>query len=274
MDNNSLCINPVSKVGTGAFIGLCLGTLAKPQRYSLKRILSQTPQYFEDTFNKKVLQKMNEDEIKALNTIKDASLELRKSGSSEDRKIKSAAKKWYKKFISIDVDSSLEQRLKNKKEFLQKAIRESNFIEINKRFIDTNQKLSETPDNTILQEELVSLSKQKKQIKKSLEFPVFEYREAVAAVRKDRMKRMQALPNSGLEVKTLYHKMQDAIAKKFTITSNKLYELTNTPLLKESYGKIKSFLPEFRLSNALKGAAAVGTLTAIGLIFFNPSTRN
>ena len=274
MENNSLCISPASKIGTGAFIGLCVGTLGKPKKYSLKRILTKSPQYFDETFNSKVLQVMSEDEIKSLNLLKDAGKEYRESGRSQDKKIKSAAKKWHKKFVSISVDPALEQHLANKKEFLQKAIEETDFININRRFSDTSKKLAETPDNRILQDELISLTKQKKQIKKTLEFPIYEYREAVAAVRKDRMKRMKALPNSGLEVKTLYHNMQDAIAKKFTITSNKLYELANTPLLKESYNKIKSFLPEFRLGNALRGAAAFGTLTAIGLIFFNPSTRN
>ena len=55
--------------------------------------------------------------------------------------------------------------------------------------------------------------------------------------------------------------------------SNKLYELANNHELKESYKALKHFLPEYRLGNALRGAAAFGTLTAAWLIFFNPSTR-
>lgn len=275
MESNSLCVSPVSKIGTGAFIGLCMGTLAQPKRDSLRRMLVQKPGYFDETFNDKVLRLLDNEELAALENIKKGSIELQKAGFTENRKIRSAAKKWHKKFVSIKVDPAIEQRLINKKEFLKKAVQETDFINLNRLYMKTKSKLAEMPDNIEIRDEFVELAgKRKHVIEDILEFPIKEYREAVSAVKTDRLIKMKSLPNSGLAVKSLYRKMQEAISKKHTIVSNKLYELANTPLLKESYGKIHKFLPESRLGNALKGAATLGTLTAIGLVFFNPSTRN
>ena len=62
MDNNSLCVNNASKIAAGAFIGLCSGTLAAPQRYSLKKLITLKRDVFEKTFNTSVKGHMNNDE--------------------------------------------------------------------------------------------------------------------------------------------------------------------------------------------------------------------
>lgn len=273
MDNNSLCVNSASKISAGAFIGLCAGTLAAPKRMSIKTILAQRQEKFDETFNPSLIKHMNEEQKQAFEVLKSGRNEFKKSGSSLDKTIKTAAKQWKEKFISIEVDPSLTQRLENKKEFLQKAIKETNIIDVNKRLNSAKKLFTEYSGSSTLKDDLVNLVQQKKGIRKTLEFPIEQYREAISAVNKDRMKRILSLPNSGFEVKKYYKKMENAIAEKRTLMSNKLYELTNNPMMKESYNKIKCFLPESRIRNAVKGAAIFGTLTAIWLIFFNPSNR-
>ena len=68
--------------------------------------------------------------------------------------------------------------------------------------------------------------------------------------------------------------LQKALANKHTKTSNKLFELINKDNLKESYNSIKKFLPKARARSAAAGAVALGTLTTLVTIFFNPSTQN
>lgn len=273
MDNSSLCVSPVSKITAGAFIGLCGGALITPQRDSLKRILVQNPDYFEKIFTPSVMTRMSDEEIGALSILKGSSTIFRKSGCSQNNAIRNAAKEWYNRFNAIEVDEVLSQRLKNKKTFLQKAIYESGIININRRLGIVDKAFMDAPDNLVMRDEIIELGKNQKKAHSTLKYPLFEYREALNSVKKDRLQRMKSLPNSGLEVRKLFEKMESEVAKKRTIMSNKLYELTNTPLLKESYAKIKRFLPESRMPKALKGAAFLGTLTAIWLIFFNPSSK-
>lgn len=272
MENHSLSVNPASKIITGAFIGLCAGTVAIPRQYSLKKLLVQTPDYFEKTFNPTITKRMNEEQKGALSLLISGNETFRKSGKSQDRKIKSAAKKWHKSFNAIPIDADLNLRFQNKKEFLQRAIKETDFVNVNKNYRKIQSSLLESPDNLALREESLAITQKLKEIRSSLEFPIAQYKEVVQDIRKNRLKNMKSLPNSGLKIKTYFKKMEEEIGQKRTIKSNKLYELINTPLLKESYLKIQTFLPESRLGNAFKGAAVFGTLTALWL-FFNPSTR-
>lgn len=273
MEKSSLSVNPVSMISAGAFMGLGFGAMCKPQRPSLKTLLSKNQQYFDETFYPEIQQNMSQEENSALKNLLQGRDTYRKSGSSEDKSIKRAAKAWAEKFNKIEVDTDLTQRLSNKKTFLRKAVEENGLTNIAKNLRIVKKNLQATPDSVTLREQFIELSNQNSKIRKLLEFPIDEYKEALAAVKKERLKRMKTLPHSGLEVKTLYKNMQQAMGRKRTLMSNKLYELANNHELKESYKALKHFLPEYRLGNALRGAAAFGTLTAAWLIFFNPSTR-
>lgn len=273
MDNNSLCVNNASKIAAGSFIGLCAGTLAAPKRYSLKKLITLKRDVFEKTFNTSVTGHMNNDEKNALEYLKNARNEFNQSGKAVDKDLRTAAVNWRVKFNSIEPDPTLKQRLENKKSFLQKAVGESKITDINKRLKAAEKLFLEYPENNALKREIIDLTTQRNDVQRILKFPVREYREAFEAVTNDRIKRMNSLPNSGFEVKKVYNNMREFLAQKRTLMSNKLYELTTNPLMKESYSKIKSFLPASRIGNALKGAALFGTLTALGLVFFNPSNR-
>ena len=90
------------------------------------------------------------------------------------------------------------QRLSNKKTFLRKAVEENGLTNIAKNLRIVKKNLQATPDSVTLREQFIELSNQNSKIRKLLEFPIDEYKEALAAVKKERLKRMKTLPHSGL----------------------------------------------------------------------------
>ncbi len=234
MSEKSLYINPAKAMAAGAGVGLISGYAFAPRKYSLKRLLVQQPDTFEKLFPKEVKDTMLKKELAALKNIQQASDEFHTSGAADQNSIKHAAKKWRQKYSAVKIDDELLSNATRKKE----AIREA----------------SETGADI-----------------KGL---AYEYKKALKEIRRAKFEAMRKLPDRGYEVKTAYKEMQKALATKHTKTSNKLFELINKDNLKESYTSIKKFLPKARARSAAAGAVALGTLTTLVTIFFNPSTQN
>lgn len=234
MSEKSLYINPAAAMAAGAGVGLIGGYVFAPRKYSLKRLLVQQPDTFEKLFPKEVKDTMLKKELAALRDIQHASDEFHASGASDQNAVRHAAIKWRQKYSAVKIDEELLANAARKKE----AIREA----------------SETGADI-----------------KGL---AYEYKRALKEIRRAKFEAMRKLPDRGYEVKMAYKEMQKALANKHTKTSNKLFELINKDNLKESYNSIKKFLPKARAQSAAAGAVALGTLTTLVTIFFNPSTQN
>lgn len=274
MQDSTLTINSAVKpIATGGAIGMCAGFLAAPEKYSLKKLLVQTPDSFTRIFPAYVTKKMNALEKNSLEQIKKSAGDFLSSGKPEQKPVKTAAINWAKKFNAIPIDETLAQNLINKKNYLKKVVENNNFIAIRMQFSQAKDLLMEDIDNKFMKEYYERVKKQFKIAKQNIKKPVEEYRNIVKEVREQRIKNMKNLPNKGIDIKLAYEDLQKAVALKRTKSANKLYELTSNSGLKKNYKNISRFLPKARTRAALQGAMLLSTLTAIGVFIFNPSPR-
>ncbi len=272
MRESSLTINPaVSKIATGGAIGMCVGYIAAPERYSLKKLLTLDKDTFSTIFPKK---KMNTAELNALEQIKNAAKEFVTSGRPEQEKVRAAAKEWYKKFKAVPIDETLAQNLINKKQFLRQVAEDNNLILIKKYYTLARELLLEDLDNKFMHEYFNKMKKQLKIATENLKTPIEEYKKVVREAYTQRVKNLKLLPNRGVDVKQSFEKLKKAYAAKRTVSANKLYEIVNRSDIKKAYKNISKFLPKARTRAALNGALLLSTLTAMGIIFFNPSPRH
>lgn len=269
MNKSTLSVNPaVSTIATGAAIGMCTGFLSAPDKYPLKKLLTMDSDTFTSLFPQK---KMNILQLDALDKIKKASAEYLTSGKSEKEDVKKAAINWHKKFKAIPIDDTLAQNIINKKNYLQKVAEDNNFVLIRKYYTQTRELLLQDLDNQFMRDYFHKIEKQYKIATNNLKNPIKEYRDLINKAYNERVSRLKEMPNRGIEVKTAFEELKKVLAKKRTISANKLYEITNRQELKKAYKTISGFLPKARTRAAVNGALLLSTLTAFGIIFFNPS---
>lgn len=272
MRESSLTINPaVSKIATGGAIGMCVGYIAAPERYSLKKLLTLDNDTYSKLFPKK---KMNSEELNAIKQIKKAAEEFLTSGRPEQETVRIAAKEWYKRFKAIPIDETLEQNIINKKQFLRRVAEDNNIILIKKYYTLARELLLEDLDNKFMLEYFRKMKKQLQIATENLKTPVAEYKKVIREAYIQRIKNLKLLPNRGVEVKQAFEKLKKAYAAKRTVSANKLYEIINRSELKKAYKNIAKYLPKARTRAALNGALLLSTLTAMGIIFFNPSPQH
>ena len=108
----------------------------------------------------------------------------------------------------------------------------------------------------------------------NLKEPIEEYKKVVREAYRQRVKNLKLLPNRGVDVKQSFENLKKAYAAKRTVSANKLFEIINRLELKKAYKTIAKFLPKARTRTALNGALLLSTLTAMGIIFFNPSPQH
>lgn len=275
MQESSLTISPVTKkIATGAAIGMCAGILAAPEKYSLKRLLVQDSDTFSKIFTPSVTKNMNAAETNALDEIKKASSEILSAGNSEKINVKNAAVDWAAKFKGVAIDEVLAQNVLNKKNYLKKIADETDFVAKRKDYTQARELLLQDLDNKFMRKYYYEAKEEFKAAKRKLKQPIQEYRDLVKEAYTQRVRNLNKHQTKGIEVKTAYEKLQKAIAAKRTLTSNKLFEMINQGDLKKNYKAISRFLPKARTRAAIQGALILSTLTAMGIIFFNPSPPN
>ena len=108
----------------------------------------------------------------------------------------------------------------------------------------------------------------------NLKEPIEDYKKVVREAYRQRVKNLKLLPNRGVEVKQSFENLKKAYAAKRTVSANKLFEIVNRFELKKAYKTVSKFLPKARTRAALNGALLLSTLTAMGIIFFNPSPQH
>lgn len=274
MAQSSLTISPAAKtVATGAALGMCAGFIGAPQKYSLKKLLVQNSDSFDRIFSAPVTKKMNALELNAVNEIKKASSFYLSSGGSEHNTVREAAMDWAKKFNSIPIDETLTQEIKNKKSYLKQVAENNNFALIRNQLTEARELLEADKDNSAMREYLAKIKQQYKIAKENLKQPIADYRKVVKQAYEQRVRNMKQMPGRGIEIKQAYEKMKNALAAERTVKTNKLYEIINQADLKKNYKSVSKFLPKARARAATNGALILATLTAFGVIFFNPSPR-
>lgn len=274
MQESSLTISPAAKkIATGGAIGMCAGMLAAPEKYSLKRLLVQDKDSFKRIFTPQITKKMNAVEKNAITEIQNAAGQFLKSGSAEQKNVKPAAVAWAQEFKSIPIDETLAKNVENKKNYLKKVADNNNFVAIKLQLAKAKELLLEDLDNKFMREYYCRIKEQFNIAQKNLQKPIEEYRTVAREAYEERLKNLKKMPNRGIEIKQAFEKLKKAVAVKRTVTANKLYELTNNTSLKNNYKSISRFLPKARTRAAFQGALLLSTLTATGLIFFNPSPR-
>lgn len=272
MKESTLSINPaVSTIATGAAIGMCTGFLSAPDKYPLKKLLTMDSDTFTSLFPKK---KMNILQLDAMQKIQKASQEYLTSGQSEKNAVKNAARNWHEKFKAIPINETLAQNIINKKKYLQTVAENNNFVLIRKYYTQTRELLLQDLDNQFMREYFHKIEKQYKIAKRNLKNPIKEYRALINQAYEERLQKLKEMPNRGIEIKTAFEELKKVLAKKRTISANKLYEITNRQEMKKAYKKISGFLPKARTRAAINGALLLSTLTAFGIIFFNPSPHS
>lgn len=275
MAQSSLTISPAAKtVATGAAVGMCAGFIGAPEKYSLKRLLVQDSDSFERIFSAPVTKKMNALERNAVGEIKKASSAYLSSGGSTHQNVRETAVEWARKFKSIPIDETLAQNLQNKKNYLEKVAEDNNFAAIRNQFTKATELLEADKDNSAMREYLAKVKQQYKIAKENLKQPIADYQKVVKQAYEQRVQNMKLMPGRGIEIKQAYEKMKNALAEERTVKTNKLYEMINQADLKKNYKSVSKFLPKARARAAANGALILGTLTAFGIIFFNPSPRN
>lgn len=272
MDKSSLTINPaVTPVATGGAIGMLAGCIAAPEKYPLKKLLVADSDTFDELFPKK---KMNALQLNSLEKLKQAAKEYLKSGKEERENVKLAAIEFNKKFKAIPINETLSQNLLNKKNYLKQVAEDNNFVLIRQYYTRTRELLLQDLDNSFMREYYNKIKEQLKLAKNNLKQPIEDYRNIVRETYTARLKNMKNLPNHGIEVKQAFEEMQKALAVKRTVNANKLYELVNRTELTKAYKSVMKFLPKARTRAAANGAILLSTLTALGIIFFNPSPHS
>ena len=262
MNKRSLSVSPVIEPFAGGVIGMGIGYTLAPRKYSLKRLLLLREDKFEQIYSRELAVNMSAKEKIALNEIKNARKIYREVRTDVANNVRSAASKWRKLFEKIDVPENLRESHLNSKKSLQQAIKETNYIELNKRYREIKAVALQSPDDEGLR---IALNKANSDLAnaKTIVGPKIEvYKSLTHDIQKERLLNIKNNPVTFIDVKEAYHNFLGALAKRRTAASNKLFELSNNKNLIKCYERLYDFLPKARTKSAATGAIILGSATA------------
>ncbi len=271
MSEKSLSVNPVIEPFAGAVAGLGLGYAMAPRKYSLKRMLIMKPERLTQIYTKDVIANMKPNQQKALENILSAKKEYAVSRRQNFDEIKKTAKIWHDEFKKVDVPQNLTENYENARRTLQEAIEQEDYIKLNKKFREAKKALEKSPEDTKLKQALATANEQLAKAKTKLAAKIEVYSNTVKNIYNERLYNIKSKPAKWTKVKEAYNDFLVAIAKRRTLASNKLFELSNNKNLIKSYNAIKSFLPKARTKSALTGAVLLGGFTTLLAAYLNPS---
>lgn len=273
MSERSLSVNPVIEPCAGAVIGLGLGYSLAPRKYSLKRLILLNNDTFEKIYSKDLVNNMTLRERNSLESLKMARMAYRESRKSNFEEIKTAAIDWTKKFRNVKVSESLQTAHKTNRANLQKAIVATNYIELNKAYRAAKTAVKNSPENPQLQAALnranVNLAHAKAIIGSKIEL----YKNSLINISNERLAKVKNEPVKYVDVREAYRKFLNALAKRRTAVSNKLFELSNDKSLLRNYDALKDYLPRARSASAIKGSVIVGAITTLMMASLTRSVR-
>lgn len=273
MSESSLVINPAIEPFAGGVIGLGVGYSLAPRKYSLKRLLILRKDVFDKIYSENLISNMTDKEKAAIKNIKKARQDYRASKNQVFEQVRETAAKWKKEFIKVTVPEEMLERYKENRKNLQDAIKSTDYISINKEFRNAKQALKKSQDDENLKAALKTANENLARVKAQLSSKIEIYKNSVKNISNERLYNIKSNPTKWVEVKEAYHEFLAALAKRRTISSNKLFELSNNKTLKKSYDAIKDFLPRARTRSALTWGVVLGSLTALLAAYVNPSAR-
>ena len=262
MNKRSLSVSPVIEPFAGGVIGMGIGYTLAPRKYSLKRLLLLREDKFEQIYSKELAENMSPREKLALSELKEARKLYRKVRTDVTTNVKNTALKWRKLFDKVDIPENLRTSHAESKKSLQQAIKETNYVELNKQYRAAKQALLNSPDNESLKIALNQANSNLANAKTIVGPKIEVYKSLTHDIQKERLLQIKNEPVKYLDVKEAYHNFLDALAKRRTAASNKLFELANSKSLIRCYEKLYDFLPKARTKSAATGAIILGTTTA------------
>ncbi|MEE3348469.1 MAG: hypothetical protein VZR09_00365 [Candidatus Gastranaerophilaceae bacterium] len=274
MSERSLSVSPVIEPFAGGVIGLGIGYTLAPRKYSLKRLLILNDDKFEKIYSKDLAENMSDKESKALAAIKNARKDYRESKNTVINQVRQTADNWRKKFEKVSVPENMENNLKESKINLQQAMKETDYIELNKKYRAAKENLKKSPDSEKLKLALNEANSALANARAIISSKIEIYRTNVRNITNEKLFQVKNNSARYAGVREAYHDFLAALAKRRTVSSNKLFELTNSKQLKKNYEIVKDFLPRARTKSAATGALVVGAITTLCMGLFNRSTRN
>ena len=274
MSERSLSVSPVIEPFAGGVIGLGIGYTLAPRKYSLKRLLILNDDKFEKIYSKDLAENMSDKESKALAAIKNARKDYRESKNTVINQVRQTAGNWRKKFEKVAVPENMENNLKESKINLQQAMKETDYIELNKKYRAAKENLKKSPDSEKLKLALNEANSALANARAIISSKIEIYRTNVRNITNEKLFQVKNNSARYADVREAYHDFLAALAKRRTVSSNKLFELTNSKQLKKSYEIVKDFLPRARTKSAATGALVVGAITTLCMGLINRSTRN
>ena len=273
MSERSLSVSPVIEPCAGGVIGLGIGYSLAPRKYSLKRLLVLNEDKFQKIYTPELKENMTIKEQKALNALREARLEFKASKKVVADRVKNTARNWMEKFNQIKTPKSMHEALATNRTNLTNAIIDTNYIELNKAYRAAKAAAAKEPENTILSAELTKANKNLSKAKAVISSKIELYKSSVRNISNYRLGKVKNEPVKYADIREAYHEFLSALAKRRTVSSHKLFELTNNKNLIKNYNTLSSFLPKARTKSALTGAVIVGTMTSLLMLSLTNSTK-
>lgn len=273
MSENSLSVNPVIEPFAGAVAGLGLGYVMAPRKYSLKRLILLKQDRFDKIYSNDVVKQMNQKEKQALDNIMVARKDYRQSKLDNIEDVRAAAKNWYSEYKKVDVPQEVYDTYVRTRADVKNAVREANYIELNKEYRAAKAAVKNSPNNEILKQVLSVKNEALAAAKTSIGAKLEHYTNAVKNLYDERLYNIKSNPTKWVKVKEAYNNFIITLAQRRTISSTKLFDLSNDKSLLKSYNAIKEFLPRSRTKSALTGAAILGGFTTLLAAHLTPAAH-
>lgn len=273
MSEKTLVVCPVIEPIAAGVIGLGIGYSLAPKKYSLKDLLLLEEDKFEAIYSKDLASNMSLREQISLQSLKNARHSYKKSRHSLHKEIKIAAKNWVNEFKQVYVPENLKIEFKVNKSNLQQAIRENNYIELNKKYRAAKDALRKSPDDEMLKANLSEANINLSQAKAIISSKIELYKDSIQRLQEERLNRIKNEPLKYTKVKEAYKNFLKVLSDRRTAASNKLFELTNDKTLLKTFETLGDYLPKARTKSALSGALFLASFTALLTIPLTKSSQ-
>ncbi|MBR6099042.1 hypothetical protein IKP85_04780 [bacterium] len=263
MSERSLSVSPVIEPCAGGVIGLGIGYSLAPRKYSLKRLLLLQEDKFDKIYSPELTNNMTVREQIALANVRQARQDYRAARSGLVNQVKTTAKNWIDNFNKVPVSKNLRETYETNRTNLQRAVKETNYVELNQRYRAAKAALKASPEDINLKRALTQANSDLAKAKAIIGTKIELYKDSVRNLSEERLAKVKHEPVKYAKVREAYHDFLSALARRRTMASSKLFELSNNKNLIKNYEAISEFLPKARTKSALMGAAVVGSVTAL-----------
>ncbi len=273
MIESSLSVGPAIEPFAGGVIGLGVGYSLASRKYSLKRLLILKDDVFNKIYPDTLIKNMSEKEAAAIENIKSARKDYRYAKNQCTEDVYRTAGQWRKEFNKVEVPQEMLNQCEQNRTNLKDAIKSTDYVTLSKNYRSAKQALKQSPENEALKCTLNEANKNLSKAHAMISSKIELYKNSVKDISNERLHNIKNNPAKWVDAKDAYHEFLAALAKRRTIYSNKLFELSNNEMLKKSYDTVKDFLPRARTRSAITGGIALASVTALVTAYVNSSLR-